>query len=374
VNLKDLSISEHFDGGLEDNFLSDFYLPALKNSIKYDRVAGYFTPKSLSVVAEGMSQFIQNGGKYRLIFSKHINTEEDYEAIKAGYVDKFNEELLDDISKLESMLRDNPRKILGWMIANHFLEIKIGFKKPDDGGILHSKWGNFEDSDGNRLNYNGSINETPNSLLNQIESANIFTSWLNKFDKKRVDKSFRKFDIYWNNLAEVDVIDFPDVCKERLLINNNLKTTDDVLTGLRQLSEDLEKEKLPDVEISEEKGPRPYQEAAIKSIKGNNFKGILALATGLGKTYTSLYALKEYAETVNNKYFCSIVVPSETLIYQWADEIEKILNIKPFILMDKNKKELEQGIEYLNIDFEDNLICLVTYQSYHKNDYKEIIK
>ncbi len=375
MNLKNLKISEHFDGGLEDNFLSDFYLPALKNSMRYDRVAGYFSPKSLSAVAEGMSQFIQNKGKYRLIFSKHINSEEDYESIKAGYTNQFDDELLDDIKKLELMLKDNPRKILGWMIANDFLEIKIGFKKPDDGGMLHSKWGNFEDPDGNRLNYNGSINESANSLLNQIESANIFTSWDNEIDKKRVENSFRKFDIYWNNLADkVEVVDFPKVCKERLLINNDLKTTQDVLVASDQLTKDLIEINSESQEIIvEESGPREYQQEAIDKLVQNNFKGILALATGLGKTYTSLFALKEYAKSVDNAYYCSIVVPSETLIYQWADEIEKILGIQPFILRDRSKKELQQAITNLNIEFEDNIICLVTYQSFYKDDYKKII-
>ena len=43
------------------------------------------------------------------------------------------------------------------------------------------------------------------------------------------------------------------------------------------------------------------------------------------------------------------------------------------ILRDKSKKELQQAITNLNIDFEDNIICLVTYQSFYKDDYKKII-
>lgn len=51
----------------EDNLLIDFYIPALSNSIKYDRVAGYFCSNSLAVAAKGIAGFINNGGRIRLI-------------------------------------------------------------------------------------------------------------------------------------------------------------------------------------------------------------------------------------------------------------------------------------------------------------------
>ena len=70
--------------------------------------------------------------------------------------------------------------------------------------------------------------------------------------------------------------------------------------------------------------PHPYQQEAIDNWKNNNYRGIFALATGLGKTFTSLFSLKEYAAKHDNKYVCVIAVPTTSLIYQWNDEIKNI--------------------------------------------------
>lgn len=381
MDLKNINIIEYFDAGVSNNLLSELYIPCLKNSVKYDRVSGYFSTKSLSAVAEGMATFIKNNGKYRLIFSKNISNIEDYESIKNGYSNQFEEEFSEDINLLKKMLEDRPRKIIGWMIANNFLEIKIAFKKPDDGGFLHSKWGNFEDLQGNRVNYNGSINESENSWIKQIESANVFCSWTNEFDSKRVENSFRIFDSYWNNtLPNVEVIDFPQVHKEQFIFNNEIKTVEEFIKESQIF--DKEYANLLDYDLtnsSETKKtfkPYKYQQEAIDNLINNGFKGIFALATGLGKTFTALFSLQEYSKTVNNRYFCAIVCPSESLIYQWSKEVEKILGIKPLILRDLSnwKQQLEQEILNLNNGFEENLICLVTYQTYYKKPFIELVR
>ncbi len=378
MSLKNINIDEYFDAGLNDNLLDSLYTPCLKNSIIYNRVSGYFSTQSLSAVASGMANFIKNEGKYRLIFSKNIQSIEDYESIKNGYTNQFEEDFTNDIKKLEQMLKDRPRRIIGWMIANDFLEIKIAFKKPDDGGFLHSKWGNFEDSNGNKIYYNGSINESENSWTKQIESANVFCSWLNKYDKKRVNRSFQVFEDYWNNNApKVQVIDFPQVHKDQFIINNDIKTKDDFTNQSLLLDQDIASlfERNDNVKFTEYK-PYEYQQEAIDNLVQNNFKGIFALATGLGKTFTSLFSIKEYARTVNNRYFCAIVCPSESLIYQWADEVRKILGIDPLILKDEKnwKLSLDQAILDLNNEFEDIVICLVTYQSFYKDAFIDNVK
>ena len=68
--------------------------------------------------------------------------------------------------------------------------------------------------------------------------------------------------------------------------------------------------------------PRPYQKEAYESWCNNNYKGILAMATGTGKTLTALYFLiKEYEKNCIQKNL--IVVPSEELIRQWGIEAKE---------------------------------------------------
>ena len=80
MSLSNINFKNYYSGSMGHNLLDLLYTPCLKNSIKYDRVAGFFSPKVLSAAAEGMASFVQNGGKYRLVFSKHLFKEEDYES------------------------------------------------------------------------------------------------------------------------------------------------------------------------------------------------------------------------------------------------------------------------------------------------------
>ena len=68
----------------EDNILEDFYIPALSNSVSYDRAVGYFDAKMLTSAASGLSAFIANNGKMRLICGSTL-TEDEYAAISKGY-------------------------------------------------------------------------------------------------------------------------------------------------------------------------------------------------------------------------------------------------------------------------------------------------
>ncbi len=370
MSLSNINFKNYYSGSMGHNLLDLLYTPCLKNSIKYDRVAGFFSPKVLSAAAEGMASFVQNGGKYRLVFSKHLFKEEDYDAIKDGYTKEFEDDFLSCIDELRQSMKDRPRKILGWMIANGHLEIKIAFKTPDN-ALLHSKWGNFEDNSGNRLNYSGSINETENAWVRQVEYSDVFCSW-NEGDKSRVDQKFDLFETIWNNEApNINVLEFTEVQKNQFRIDNDIENQ-------QQFSEQCE---LYDSERAEEKenpplSPYKYQQEAIDAWIDNDYKGIFALATGLGKTFTSLFCVKEYAKLHDSKYLCVIVCPSESLIYQWKSEVEKILDKTPLVLMDESNwsVKLKEEIGSLNNDYEDNLVCLVTYHTYFKPNFTSSIE
>ena len=67
--------------------------------------------------------------------------------------------------------------------------------------------------------------------------------------------------------------------------------------------------------------PRKYQESAMESWINNNYRGIFAHATGLGKTYASLFSLLELSKEIENNYLCILVAP-KTLHDQWKSNIE----------------------------------------------------
>lgn len=67
----------------EDDILNDFYIPVFSNSILVERISAYFTGKALSQYAQGLEVFEKKNGKYRLIISNEISSE-DFESIKKG--------------------------------------------------------------------------------------------------------------------------------------------------------------------------------------------------------------------------------------------------------------------------------------------------
>ena len=71
MSLKDIELKKSYDSD-EDNILQDFYIPILSNSVKYYRIAGFFSSSSLAVAARGISKFIENGGSMELIASAKL--------------------------------------------------------------------------------------------------------------------------------------------------------------------------------------------------------------------------------------------------------------------------------------------------------------
>lgn len=79
MSFRDLNISTCYESNEQKTQLLDnFYIPVLEQSVKYYRIAGYFSSSALSVVAEGIEGLIKNNGKMYLLISPELSTE-DYQ-------------------------------------------------------------------------------------------------------------------------------------------------------------------------------------------------------------------------------------------------------------------------------------------------------
>ena len=68
-------------------------------------------------------------------------------------------------------------------------------------------------------------------------------------------------------------------------------------------------------------GPRDYQKTAFENWKNNGQKGLFAMATGTGKTITSLNCLLEIYKGKAGCYKAIILVPTTVLVEQWEKKI-----------------------------------------------------
>jgi len=199
-----------------------FYVPALRSANRYDRLTGYFSARALALAARGIEGLVVNNGRMRLIVGCTLG-EEDVAAIERG--EAVRDAVEQSLIKMPILSAD-PRTIdalelVAWMVANGFLDVKLAVpcdhdRRPiRDNSIFHEKTGIIEDKTGDRLAFNGSINETEYGWTRNWESFNAFTSWN---DGLRVDEEEASFAKLWADKARRAItIDVPTALRDQLL-------------------------------------------------------------------------------------------------------------------------------------------------------------
>jgi superfamily II DNA or RNA helicase len=123
-------------------------------------------------------------------------------------------------------------------------------------------------------------------------------------------------------------------------------------------------------------GPRPYQRDAHQNWKANDHKGIFAMATGTGKTITSLNCLLEETKAhPQGLYHALILVPTITLVEQWDAEARGF-NFKDIIRV-SSKEKWEKDLATTLSDAKripTSFIIISTYASFVKERFLKYIK
>ena len=119
-------------------------------------------------------------------------------------------------------------------------------------------------------------------------------------------------------------------------------------------------------------GPRQYQITAFNNWKANGQRGLFAMATGTGKTITSLNCLYEIYKH-SGYYKALILVPTVTLVDQWEIECRKFKFDNIIKVCSKNhswKNEIDRlkATEAVQRGSKLSYIIISTYASYGKVD------
>lgn len=321
---------------IDDNIANDFYLPSMANSTRYDRMSGYFGSTIFIIAWTALKDFVSNNGRMRIICSP-VLSDDDINAIQKGEKAKADEILKKSlISELEAIW-DNPKlkkpfQVLAALIASSVIEIKIAYGNfhPSYKQLFHDKVGIF--SDGVReVSFRGSVNETYKGLSNSgnLESISVFTSWYNESDAKRVATDVTLFNRLWSNSTPgVVVVPLPSDVKNTIASHCPSSSWEELV---EEISVDVKN--LTDWAASpnDSRLPREHQITALENWVKNGCQGILEHATGSGKTYTSLCAIRH---AIKNGKTVLILVPSIDLLKQWKDEIEPCFSdLKPHIML-----------------------------------------
>ncbi|MBJ6610744.1 MAG: DEAD/DEAH box helicase family protein [Candidatus Thiothrix moscowensis] len=332
INLRSTYCSE------VDSLLSDFYIPALSNSISYNRAVGFFSSTMLTYALQGLDGFIRNNGYMRLIIGEEV-TEEEYHAIKQGHdlsvmFGKISVKWDSIIASANNDLLIHRLNILSWMVANGRLEIKYALRRK---GMYHEKIGIMKDSSGECLVFQGSANETTNALLPDLnfESISVYPSWKIEIFEEYAKPYIQRFDRLWNNESK-NTVTVPIPSSHYDQIRQFYKR--------KERPEYIEEEVFDSIALrtgvtTEPKLPislggnfyklHEHQKEALQSWLKNDFSGIMALATGAGKTITAIHAAVQIANSSKETKLAVIVaVPYQILADQWCD-VFSLFNISP---------------------------------------------
>ena len=364
MSFQELNLLKHYKT-YKNNIVKEFYTPVLQEAVLYQRSVGFFSSTALIELSKGLSGIVKNGGKIQFIVSPYLS-KEDVEAINKGYEKKkiIEDAMLREYKEPENYFQEERLNLLAHLIEEGHLEIKVAFTPPNKStGMYHEKVGIVEDSEGNKIVFTGSLNETINAFYNNYESIVVFTSW--EESKQYAEEMQQDFDMLWNNDDEnLEIIEFPDVIKERIKVSRK-----------ETVNYDIDEEEIIETTSTKKGIPhipegfelRGYQKDAIEKWAAQDYQGIFDMATGTGKTYTGLGAVTRLYED-KGRLAIIIVCPYQHLVEQWVEDIE-LFNLTPIIgysaSKQKNwKKRLEDDIFDFSIGVIDCLCFVTTNATY----------
>lgn len=296
MNFKDIHLEISYVSVGEESF-AQILNPLLSCTKVYKRSVGFFSSSALDFISDGLLEMARNGGKIFLATSPNLS-DEDIIAIQAGYVDRNNiqNSFISEVQNTFKAITDENAKILYMLVKEGIVDIKIVIRST---GIYHDKLALLEDYEGNMIACIGSNNETGSGYNYNYEKTRVYKSW---FDYEgRIADETKEFDCIWNNEnPDLIVYDFMSAFESELI--------------QRVEKKGVYKSDTPKYIM------RPYQIDAKEKWNENGHNGFFVMATGTGKTITSLYSIQDFIR--NNHIFTIIAVPYKHLANQWEEDVK----------------------------------------------------
>ena len=363
-----------------------FFEQALSNSCSFDLGLGFFSTAAFNVLSCGFARFISNGGTMRLYINQYLS-EEDYNTVISNPEYPIEQNVICSFERLNEILSKRDRHFfncLSFLISRKRIEIKIII--PKTGGIAHQKIGIFKDSDNNKVSFNGSVNFSASAILaKNIEAISCFCSWAGEL--KHINAAEKVFDSYFSGHIKDTIVIKANELEKALIKSYPPKEIQELLDEEALLINEYKQSggyfHNPEFPIVEDgsphfpfvSGPRDYQKDAYNSWVKNNYSGIFAMATGTGKTITSLNCvLEEYRKT--NKYKVLILVPTIDLVNQWVGEVARFSFSDVYLVSGGTnwREDLTTLVNDFKWGIEHDFIVISTYQSFTNPVFQKIIQ
>lgn len=293
----------------EDNLIEELYLPCLKWAERFDRGVGFFTTGWISYNIEGMSDFASRGGKIRLITSPILSNDDTDAIVNSENNDtdaykKFEIALLDNVKTLEKEMKEDILNAFSWMLYDGIIDMKFAIPcKRLEEGDFHDKFGIFYNEE-QALSFSGSINDSKHGFQN-YESIKVFKTWSGT--REYVEADINRFEKIWG-------------CKDK-----NLKIYT-IPKAVKEQIFQLRTSKRPYKRGQSESNKWIHQDKAVECFMEKEH-GILAMATGTGKTITAIKIMNRLFEEGRIKRVI-ITMYGNDLLDQWAMQMREVYKNK----------------------------------------------
>lgn len=314
----------------EDDVTHEVLIPSLRVAQHFDCMVGFFGAQALRQLAPGLASFVSNGDHSMRLLISPLLSDQDLAGIRMGL--ETPEDVLSDAigasfadaAGLEDALVNHTLHCLAYLLASKRLQIRIVLV---EGGIFHVKEWILRLGEDTAV-LAGSANFTGSGLKSNVESLYLHRSWRDLDNLETCEDSMTEFQLYWNgHKQKARTVDMPTAIADDLIrtYGQDAPPTEFEYESAQNVSEDHDSRvDLPDsfrlpehLEIWE--GPYSHQGRAIEEWEKAGCKGILAMATGAGKTISALAASLRLNERVG-ALLIVIAVPTKPLVSQWGIE------------------------------------------------------
>ena len=361
----------------------EVFLPIVEIASSISCMSGYFTSGALSELASSLSHFLAaKDSPMRFIVGPNLE-KQDLEALKVALDEGENiiTLLFPGYELSEDSLRSRAVDALAYLVATGRLILKLGLQEQ---GLFHTKCWIFETEFGG-IAIEGSVNATSSGFSVNTEQIGLSKEYENLTDEKRVCKIRETFELLWSGKYEgVETIEVNDKTIEYLSdIYDKKQYVIDWSSYLNtKIFEELKSSKVTERKfkltiprwLNYQTGEFAHQGEAVNAwIK--NGKGILSIATGGGKTLTSLVAASK-VNSREEKLLIVVAVPTKALLNQWSDDVWS------FSVMPQNtygsskrevKRELKGQIRKLRHGISHNEVIVLTHEAL-KSELIEILE
>lgn len=288
----------------EYDLIEELYLPCLKWADRFDRGVGFFTTGWITYNVTGLSDFASRGGKMRLITSPILSNEDTDAIINSegnngeGFK-RLEAALIDNVRVLEAEMKADVSNAFSWMIYDGIIDLRFAIpcEKLEDGDF-HDKFGIFYKGE-DRISFSGSINDSKHGYQN-YESIKVFKTWAGTGEY--VESDINRFEKIWNSKDKnLKIFTVPTAVKKRIfqLRTSNRPYKKHDSASNRWVHQDMAVEKFIEKE-----------------------HGILAMATGTGKTVTAIKIINRLFDESKIRRVV-ITMYGNDLLDQWSKQIRE---------------------------------------------------